>query len=104
SKTLASEEKKGKPNLFLETIRLGIRAEEDCWLELKVDGQIVFRGILKKGKYESWQAKEKIEFSLGNAGAVKLELNGELLPSLGKKGQSLKDVLISKEKGLVVSP
>ena len=78
-------------------IRLGIRARGDCWVELKVDGQLLFKNILKKGRTESWQAKEKFELSLGNAQAVDLEVNGKLISGLGRKGQSVKNILISKE-------
>lgn len=81
-------------------LRLGIRARDDCWVQLKIDGHVVFQNILKRGRSESWQAKEKIELSLGNAGGVDLEVNGKLIPSLGKKGQSLKNILITKE-GLI---
>lgn len=83
-------------------IRLGMRAKEDCWVDLKADGRVLLRGILRKGTFESWQAKDRIEFSLGNAGVVDLELNGKPLPPLGRKSQQIKRVLITKEEGLVV--
>lgn len=78
-------------------IRLGIRARDNCFVNLKADGKIVFQGILKKGRFESWQAKDKIELSLGNAGVVDLEVNGKLISNLGKKGQTLRNILINKE-------
>jgi cytoskeletal protein RodZ len=78
-------------------IRLGIRAKENCWIQLKADGRTVFENILKKGRFESWQAKEKIELSLGNARAVELEVNGKIIPVLGRRGQSLKNISITKE-------
>lgn len=87
---------------ILSTLRLGLRAREDCWVSLKVDGRLVFRAILKKGKFESWKANEKIEFSLGNAGVVEVELNNRILPPLGRKGQSLKNIVVTKEEGLRV--
>lgn len=78
-------------------IRLGILAREDCWVTLKADGRIVFHSNLKKGKSESWQAKDKMELSLNNAGAVDLIVNGERISPLGKKGQARKNILITKE-------
>ncbi len=83
-------------------IRLIIRARDNCWLHLSSDGKVVFHAILKKNKFETWQAKEKIEFSLGNAGAVDLELNGKTIPPLGRRGQAVKNALITKEAGLVL--
>lgn len=79
-------------------IRLGIYARENCYIHyLKTDGKVVFQGILKKGSSESWQAKNKIEFSLGNAGVVDLEVNGKHIMPLGRKGQAIKNIEIDKE-------
>jgi len=83
-------------------VRLILRAKENCWLHLAVDGKVVFHAVLKKGKFENWQAKERIEFSLGNAGVVDLELNGKPILPLGRRGQAIKNILITKDAGLVV--
>jgi len=83
-------------------IRLGIRAKEDCWVKLSMDGKVVFQSILKKGRSESWQAKREIGLSLGNAGGVELEVNGTLIPAVGRKGQSVKNIVINEE-GLKVN-
>jgi len=81
----------------LSGIKLVIRARENCWVSLKTDGKMVFHRVLEKGRFESWQAKEKIEFSLGDAGAVELEVNSQPFSKLGRKGQSLNNILITKE-------
>lgn len=81
----------------LSGIKLVIRARENCWVSLKTDGKLVFHRVLEKGRFESWQAKEKIEFSLGDAGAVELEVNSQPFSKLGRKGQSLNNILITKE-------
>lgn len=83
-------------------IRLGLRARDNSWVDLKVDGRTVFRGELKKGKFESWQADNKIELSLGNAGGIELELDGRVIPPLGRKNQGIKGIRITKEEGLVM--
>ena len=82
-------------------IKLGIRAKEDCWIQLKADGRMIFQNILKKGRYESWQADQRIEFSLGNAGVVDLEVNGKLVSNLGRRGQVIKNIVITRE-GLTI--
>lgn len=81
----------------LSSITLGIRAKEDCWIKLIADGRIVFQNILKKGRSETWNAKDKVELSLGNAGGVDLEVNGKIISSLGKRGEVVKNILITKE-------
>ncbi|MDD5006161.1 MAG: DUF4115 domain-containing protein [Candidatus Omnitrophica bacterium] len=80
-----------------DILRLTIFAEGDTWMQVKVDGKVVFKRILKKSSSETWQAKESIELWLANAGIVKLELNGKILPPIGRRGQLLKSVLITRE-------
>ena len=83
-------------------IRLNIRASENCWVDLKADGRVVFHRVLEKGRFETWQAKERIELSLGNAGAIELEVNGQRFLNLGRRGQALKGIVITKD-GLNIS-
>jgi len=78
-------------------IRLGIRARENCLVSLKVDGKVVFQRVLEKGRFESWQAKDKMELSLGNAGVVDLEVNGQSFSNLGRKGQAVKNITITRD-------
>lgn len=80
-----------------ENIVLVVKAKEKCWLQVKVDGKVVFWSVLAKGAAESWQAKDKIELRLGNAGVVELELNGKVLERIGRPGQTLKNVVITRE-------
>ena len=93
---LASREDKPQKEIA-SGIRLAIRARENCWVNLKVDGRVVFQRVLEKGRSENWQAKDRIELSLGNAGSVELEVNGQQFLSLGRRGQVLKNILITKE-------
>jgi len=81
----------------VKIIRLDIRAKENCFIQVKSDGRIVFQNVLKKGRSETWQATNRIELSLGNAAAVELEVDGKRISSLGRKGQALKNIQITKE-------
>lgn len=78
-------------------IRLIIRAKDNCWIQLKADGRVVFQRVLEKGRHETWQAKREMVLSLGNAGGVELEVNGQLFSNLGRKGQVRKNIVITKE-------
>jgi cytoskeletal protein RodZ len=91
-----------KKTTALLNLRLGLRAREDSWVELKLDGRTVFRGVLKKGKSETWTAKERIDLSLGNAAGVAIELDGRPMPAVGRRGQVVKNIRITKADGLVV--
>jgi cytoskeletal protein RodZ len=81
----------------ISQIKVGIRAKEDCWVKATIDGKVVFQSILRKGRFETWQAKDKIELSLGNAGGIDLEVNDRVFSPLGRRGQIIRRVLINKE-------
>jgi len=78
-------------------VRLTVQVKENCWIHVKADGKTIFQRVLMKGRSESWEAREKIELSVGNAGAVELQVNGKFLPSIGKKGQVLKNIVITRD-------
>ncbi|MFA6383799.1 MAG: RodZ domain-containing protein [Candidatus Omnitrophota bacterium] len=78
-------------------IRLGIHAKDDCWVQVKVDGKVIFQSVLFRGRTESWTAGDRIDLWLGSAGGAELEVNGSRIPSLGRKGQVLKNIVISKD-------
>ncbi|MCX5713109.1 MAG: DUF4115 domain-containing protein [Candidatus Omnitrophica bacterium] len=82
-------------------IRLSIRAKDNCFIQVKCDGKTQFIGTLKKGRADSWKANEKIEFTLGNATAVEVEVNNRLISNLGRRGQTVKNITITKD-GLTI--
>ncbi len=81
---------------------LSIFARGKSWISVKVDGKVVFHGVLARGRSETWQAREKVELSLGDAGAVELQVNDQRFANLGRSGQSLKNVVVNKD-GLKIS-
>jgi cytoskeleton protein RodZ len=85
-----------------ESLRLGVRALDDSWLQVKADNKVVFQNILKKGRLENWEANDRVDMVLGNAGGVQIEINGKIIPPLGKRGQVLKNIVITRSNGLQV--
>jgi len=98
AKTSAKAVKKETAQGFM----LGLFARHKSWVSVKVDGKVVFHGVLAAGRSESWSAREKIELSLGDAGAVELQVNDQRFANLGRRGQPLKNIIINKE-GLKIS-
>ena len=74
-----------------------IFARSKTWVSAKVDGKLRFHGFLTPGRSEAWRAQEKIELSLGDAGAVEIQVNDQRFARLGRRGQSLKNILINKD-------
>lgn len=79
-----------------ETVELEIAAHYDTWAQVIGDGELLFRGILKKGAKDIWQAEKEIKLELGNAADVTLKLNGKNLGSPGKKREK-KKIVITKD-------
>ncbi len=93
-----SEPSAGRQSVpYSSGIRLVIKARENCWISLKTDGRLVFQRVLEKGRFGGWKAKDKIELSVGNAGAVELEVNGKLFGNIGRRGQARKNIIITRE-------
>jgi len=78
-------------------LRLIIKVDEPCWLEVRADGEIAAQGLMLRGFEKEIQAQETLRLWLGNAGGVSIWLNERPGISLGRPGQVRKDVLISPE-------
>ena len=79
--------------------KLSLKAEfvGDCWIQVLGDNKVVFEGMAKnKDKFE-WLAENEFSLKIGNAGAVKLNLNDKDLGSLGKNGEVI-DKTFTKDK------
>lgn len=79
-----------------------LSAKRDCFVRVKVDGKVLFEGVLKKGASESWKANKEIEFKISDGSAVYLEVNGKSLPSLTAAHKSIKSLKITSSGITVV--
>lgn len=57
------------------------------WVEVVADGQRVFRGFMVQGDEETFYADERLQVHLGNAGVVRVVVNGEDMGYLGAEGE-----------------
>ena len=67
-------------------VQLTVAAAEESWIRARVDGKKAFEGQIHAGKQMKWTAKYGILFRTGNAGGVRLYLNGKKLAPLGPSG------------------
>lgn len=77
------QEQQAKPGVNLV---LNVK-DNRCWMRVVVDGSDVFQGEVTAGQSKSFEAKEKISVTLGNAGVVEVYLNGQNIGFLGEKGE-----------------
>ena len=84
-----------------EKINFTVRAKKDSWLQVRLDGDVVFQSILKKGAAESWEAREKIELSGKDISQLELELNGKIIGPVSQSNRQAKKVIITHSGFLV---
>lgn len=70
-----------------------IRAKEDCWVEARTDDTKIYQGLLIGGEERKIAYKKGMYIKLGNAGAVELNVKGEIKKDIGKKGE-VKEIII----------
>jgi cytoskeleton protein RodZ len=64
---------------------LSLQVMETSWLRVTVDGTVVLEGTLPKGAAKSFNGKVA-DVRVGNAGGVKIAVNGKTLGPLGASG------------------
>lgn len=69
-----------------KTNKLIIETEQPCWLLVKVDGQNQLEATIPAGEKLVYEGK-KIYIKAGNAGGIKITLNGQAIPALGRSGE-----------------
>ena len=72
---------------------LEVLATEETWLRIYIDDEKISQYLLRPGQTMTWQAKNQFKLRLGNAGGLKVVLDGRPLPPLGISGQ-VKEVIL----------
>lgn len=67
--------------IFLELV-----FTDTAWIQVTVDGVREFQGELEADTYRSFYGEHRIELRIGNAGVVKVAVNGQKLGTLGEPG------------------
>jgi cytoskeletal protein RodZ len=80
-----------------DSLTLRMVAIDSVWISVTRDSLPPRQGYLLNGTTRIYTAKNQFKISLGNAGGIKLYLNGTELPSLGLKGHSTRNVIINAD-------
>lgn len=76
-----------------DSIRMTLTATSDSWIDLQVDDQPPTDFTLQSGSSRTFEAENRILFrTVGNAGGVKVELNGMEIGPLGRPNQVVRDI------------
>jgi cytoskeletal protein RodZ len=68
-------------------VRVTLVADEVSWIRILADDRRAFEGFLRRGERKEWTARRRIHVVLGNAGGVRVEVNGRDLGRLGGPGE-----------------
>ncbi len=80
------------------TIRLEFHVMQKCWVSVNSDGNRVLNRLLEPGDDQFFDATQRFYLIIGNAGGIRLKINGKPAKLLGKPGDVVR--LIVNEQNL----
>lgn len=87
------------PAAAVPATRLSIEALESSWVEVKdAKGVVLFTSILKKGQLLPIPDQKGITLTTGNAGGLRVTLDGQALAPLGQTNEVKRNVALDPEK------
>ena len=69
------------------SVTVDLRAIDRVWARATVDGRVAFEGTLVEGDRRTFTARRAVDLHLGNAGGVRLSVDGRDQGSPGRPGQ-----------------
>jgi cytoskeletal protein RodZ len=76
---------------------LTLQARQECWVEARIDGQVVINRVMQQGQTETVEAHGEIVLSLGNAGGISFTVNDRPGVPLGRSGEVRRNIVITKK-------
>ena len=76
---------------------LTLKAQQDCWVEARADGQTVLNRVLVGGETATLEAHGQIVLSVGNAGGLAFRVNDRPGVPLGRSGEVKRNIVITRD-------
>jgi cytoskeletal protein RodZ len=73
-------------------VALVLEFDDPSWVEITADGEKVFGGLVSAGESRRFEARTEFRLTLGNAGGVRVSIDGNPAARLGRPGQVVRDV------------
>ncbi|TAL10464.1 MAG: helix-turn-helix domain-containing protein [Nitrospirae bacterium] len=74
---------------------LDVEALERCWVKVQADHTPGQEVMLNPGERNRWKAQERLTLTLGNAGGVRVSLNGKLQGPFGGRGKVVREIVFT---------
>ena len=72
--------------------RLLVKALEATWIRIQPDDRGAVEELLPPGATREWTAETRFLLTVGNAGGIEIELNGQPMPPLGARGAVIRQL------------
>jgi cytoskeleton protein RodZ len=79
-----------------DALVLGIEALELTWVVVQVDNGGPEEALLRPGERVQWKATDRFTLTLGNAGGVRVEMNGKEQGPFGSSGKVIRDIVLKR--------
>ncbi|HTY42793.1 MAG TPA: RodZ domain-containing protein [Thermoanaerobaculia bacterium] len=74
-------------------VSMVLEFDQDSWTEVTTsDGQPIFSGLSRRGTSQRFESQDGFRLTLGNAGGVKVSIDGRPLEPLGGAGQVVRNL------------
>ena len=74
-------------------VSLVLEFDGDSWTQLEADGHMVLSGLVRQGESKRFEGRE-FRLTLGNAGVVRVTVDGRALDRLGGEGKVVRNLLL----------
>ncbi len=75
-------------------IALVLDFDEPSWIEISADGEKIFGGLVTAGESRHFEAQKGFRVTLGNAGGVRVSVDGRPVERLGRTGEVVRNVVL----------
>ena len=79
-------------------VKMILEFDQDSWTQVYADGRSIFSGLIKKGTRREFDAREGFRLTLGNAGGVRVTVDGRALEPLGQAGQVVRNLPLPADR------
>ena len=80
-------------------IALVLEFDESSWIEISADGEKIFGGLVTAGESRRFEAQKGFRVTLGNAGGVRVSVDGRPVERLGRPGEVVRNVVLPTSRG-----
>ncbi len=75
---------------------LDLEALELTWVVVQVDNGSPREALMRPGERARWKGSDRFTLTLGNAGGVRVELNGKVQGPFGPTGKVARDIILKR--------